>query len=154
MSIKNDDTDSSVGLLSERYARALAMRREGFTYKKIGIELGVSRARASQMVQQAEQKLEKQNNYGDFKYLSVRARNCLLGAGYKTKEQVFQAVINGEIHTGSNSIQNYGKRSHLEVCEWLGIKTINKKQAPNEETINKYISYLERHGYKITKIRQ
>ena len=44
-------------LLGERYARAYEMRKNGLTYKAIGINLGVCRERAREIIAISERKL-------------------------------------------------------------------------------------------------
>ena len=155
--MKTDDQGDGCdlnGLLGERYARAYRLRQDGLTYKAIGELLGVSASRACDLVRESEQKLRDDRPFAKVSSLKERTKNALRAAGYETKAEVLSAVKDGRLYpgcAGKNRFWNdYGVASHKQVCEWLELDI--DKQKPNEKTIERYIAYLERHGYKVTKL--
>lgn len=85
--------------------------------------------------------------------LTSRTKNILLYQGLKTKKEVRHAINTGFLHLGKseNPVWGYGRKTHKEVCVWAGIPfediPLSAKMVP------KYISYLEKRGYKVTAPR-
>lgn len=145
--VSKKDIDEVVG---DRYAKALRLRLSGLTYKSIGEHLGVGHQRASEIVNKAIRTLKNPPNEGEFGRLSVRARNTLRASGLHNKEQVRNAVESGALTPNSRGTANYGIKTHREVCEWLGLPV--PQNGDTQKTIAKYTAFLEKHGYKVTKI--
>ena len=59
--------------------------------------------------------------------LSVRTKHCLLNSKYcdATKEQLREAYFDGKVRP--KFIRNYGRKSHLELLQWLGISEVKLK---------------------------
>ena len=141
-------------MLNSRQEQALNLRQDGLTYKAIGERLGVCSQRARDIVKRAERCLRIWPN-NDLMALSARARNCLLCYDYDTREKVLQGVLSGDIRPCAgyqNGLANYGKKTHKEVCDWLGIELVqpDKTKPYPHESIRKAIAFLERHGYVVT----
>lgn len=139
---------NKASVLSDRYAKAYEMREKGATYKEIGAEIGTGPQRARQIVLLAGFRLKQPPD--PWAELSTRARNVLRAEGYDTKEKAIEGIMSGVLHpdaTYPNEIPNYGRKTHKEVCDWLGI------QLPDEETEKdkRYAKYLRSRGYTVTK---
>lgn len=80
--------------------------------------------------------------------MPFRARNVLLHYGYNTKRKILDAVNSGEI--APLRFGNYGKMSHKEVCDWLGVE-YSVESNFNAKVFDRYVSYLDKHGYKVVK---
>lgn len=95
----------------ERNRKVLKMRREGFTYKEIGIQFGISIERARQIAQEQARR-EDNPNMGDI--LSVRVKNALFRSGIKTEEQIIQKVKDGSIY----EVRNLGEKG-VELLKYI-----------------------------------
>lgn len=56
----------------------------------------------------------------EFDGLSVRVRNCLIYAEYKTKTEVVAAIESGELQ--KQDIPNLGPKGLKELMEWCGVR--------------------------------
>lgn len=72
--------------MNQRYAHALALRRQGLSFREVGKQLGVGSERARQMVAKAG-RMEQRDN-GELGVLSTRAQNVLGGNGITTAAQL------------------------------------------------------------------
>ena len=97
----------------ERCAIAHQMREQGKTYKEIGEALGVSRNRAWQLNLKHHRIVREQSKVNWCDGLSTAVINKLITAGYKSKEQVHEAVMN------DTKIQGIGKKGSAELMEWF-----------------------------------
>ena len=106
----------------ERALRANDMRMAGMTYKEIGVSLGVSLERARQLsLKGGRIKDAAKLPPDEWADLSIRPRSALRALEYDTKEKIIEGIKSGAIVGGG--IPNYGKVSHAEVLQWLGIAT-------------------------------
>lgn len=107
----------------ERYWVVYNARRNGATFKKAGSIIGVGVERARQMVFKVERYLKDERSEPKVWWfgLSERAKNCLLNADMKSREDVRNAIANRKIRP-LKFPRNYGKKTHLEVLKWLGVE--------------------------------
>lgn len=75
---------------------------------------------------------------GELDVLSIRARNCLLNAGFRTKAQVKEYVDAGGADT-LLLIDGFGRKSLNEVKAWLGTEHQPERKAPLPPTGQKPI---------------
>jgi hypothetical protein len=129
----------------ERENTALDMRGQGLTFTAIGKSLGVGGQRASQMVQNAERRKNKEKHlnksvadagkYSDVKdvpielfmdMLSVRSANCLKNMGSCWNNKTWQREKRGETLSTVGDLlkmsdkdildtQNFGRKSLMEI---------------------------------------
>ena len=95
----------------ERNRKILKMRREGFTYKEIGIQFGISIERARQIAQ-AQARRENEPNMCDI--LTVRVRNALFRSGIKTEQEIIQKIEDGSIY----KVRNIGEKS-IDLLKYI-----------------------------------
>ena len=109
----------------QRRDRAFALRRQGKTFKEIGESLGVCDVRAREIYGRAREVLLGPGHWTDA--LGVRTQNVLLNAGLNTVNEVKEAISSGKLRPhqgGAREMRalNYGKKSHEELVEFLGMK--------------------------------
>lgn len=92
-----------------------------------------------------------------FEGLSARARNALCGHGYRNKQDVKDAIEQGEIRKTDlgTTVPNLGKKSLSEVFVWVGLsenfRELDKAQKIIDSEIKRSIKFLEQQGYEVTK---
>lgn len=111
--------------------KALDMRNQGNTFKKIGAALGVGACRAREIYLSALREQNRPNH--DFDVLSRRAANCLRDFGIEDRGSALAAVNSGALHHKNKDCRNYGRMCHKEVCAWLGILQMKKVEIKLEE---------------------
>ena len=104
-------------MLTERERRCLDMDDSGERLKDIAFEMGVSSTRARQIIDKAKHKLATPVKWPE---LSRWSFNRIEQMGYTTKQEVRDVILSGELHHKSGE-PLYGKKTHAEICEWLGI---------------------------------
>lgn len=90
-----------------RAFEALALRKQGLTYREIGERIGVKAERASQLVAKGE-RLSRQPT--ETAGLSVRARNYLRQMGISTKAEARNAKLEWA--------PNAGPVTREEIADW------------------------------------
>lgn len=92
-------------------------------YRVIGEMLGThpnyARTLYEKRKYQEAKKLEKREVVWD-DGLSVRVHSCLRKLGIKSREEAMSAVLDGRLKA-LKCPRNYGRKSEIELCEWLGI---------------------------------
>lgn len=131
----------------ERLVKALMLSEQGLTYSQIGKNLGVSYSRAYQLAAKAHRLAGFENN--DLSGLSVRATNCLRQENITSLSELKKAFLSGKVAPGV--IPNYGHKTHLEVCHFIGVQAKGMDLKTNPETVSRYIAYLEKRGYTVTR---
>ncbi len=127
--------------LTERLLTTIALREsENKTFRQIGQLIGCGPARAAQLYHDAKRR-QKYNDEGErgnpYYGLSVRATNCLTNCNLANREEILSAVQRGLLHPtkkdGYGPLRNYGKKTHDEVCQWLGVPVLEKprKRCPH-----------------------
>lgn len=107
----------------ERCTVAHEMRLQGKSYNAISKALGVSESRARQIYFNYHN-MKNRGQLGDFSGLSTYVANSLTAAGYKTRDQVYEAVRNGTIAKKwrGTGVPGLGHKGYLELIKWLGIQ--------------------------------
>lgn len=109
----------------QRRDLAFALRRQGKTFREIGKALGVCDVRAREIYARQREILIVPGHWTD--ELSVRIQNVLLNAGLNTMDEVENAIRTKRLNPNRNvpaefRTRNYGKKSHEELVEFLGMK--------------------------------
>jgi hypothetical protein len=82
--------------------------------------------------------------------LRTGIRNSLKGHGFRCREDVVSAFVNGEIHFnnpgGGCSVYGLGRKGIVELREWLGLPAQVKKNG-----LELAIKICEQNGYTVTK---
>jgi len=108
--------------LSDRDRVIIALRdQEGKTFTAIGRQLGVTKARISQLYNRSVRRIHHVSYVFDnpLNGLSVRAVNCLQKIGVKTREQAVNLYAAGRLDT--LSMRGYGRKTHYEICRWMRV---------------------------------
>jgi hypothetical protein len=136
-------------LSDERRRIAAQLRSDKLTWAAIGKILGVSSSRAMQLARSAERMklfpFEPGHSLHELDGLSTRVRNTLKCEGYETRQQVIEDLNSNRLAPDCKTT-NYGIKAHEEVCAWAGVQIKNR----HERTIENYIKFLKKHGYKVT----
>lgn len=102
-----------------RLDEALELRATGLTYREIGHKLGVTGTRAYQLVRLARRlkflAATEQPDYGLW-YLDFEASECLVCAGYTTRERVAELFKNGP---PALKIDGLKAKQITAVMKWL-----------------------------------
>jgi len=126
----------------ERNKEVVRLRNRGDTYKVLSAKFGISQERARQIVFRSG----AVRSNAVYPELETATESKLLDFGFKTKEMIIDAINSGELNIG---LHQWGYIRHNEVLNWLSMTP--QKDNREENTINRYISYLENRGYKILK---
>jgi hypothetical protein len=106
----------------ERCTIAHQMRLEGKSYNAISKALGVSETRARQLYFKYHD-IKNRGQLDDFSGLRTSVANSLTAAGYKTREQVQEAIRSGAINNQRHAgIPGLGQKGYLTLIKWLGIQ--------------------------------
>ena len=140
-------------LLGERFSRVIEMRLNGETFKKIGMEIGVSPCRASQIYQSAERKLRRlKSDEGWFEKLPARVANCISMAGIKTEEECRAAIVSGELTAKGKymgrPLNGFGKKSFTCVCKRLNISPHDIFNSDDQTTLE-----IDMHLHQIDHLK-
>ena len=114
-------------IISEREKYALHLREvEKMTYNKIAEKLCVSAVRAAQIYSNAYRKREQHETCPNewFYGLNTRTVNCLFNGDIKSYEEAVNAIKENRL--GPGKIKYYGKKTHDELCLFLGINNTEK----------------------------
>lgn len=106
----------------ERCTIAHEMRLEGKSYNAIGKTLGVSESRARQLYFKYHG-IRNRGQLDHFNGLSTLVANTLTAAGYKSRDQVHEAIRNGIIvkRSRNTGVPGLGHKGYLVLIKWLGI---------------------------------
>jgi hypothetical protein len=112
-------------LHQQRRDLAFALRQQGKTFRQIGKVLGVCPERAREIYGRAREITLGRHHWTEG--LSIRIQNVLLNAGLFTMEAVEEAIKARKLRPHwrplkVEKLRNYGKKSHYELCEFLGVK--------------------------------
>lgn len=144
-----------------RYSRAwLLYNRSGLTYRAVGGMLGgVCGERARQLICKVWRFLYRQQGVtppipekeeipvGLSDYL----RYYLRKAGYRTEQQIRDAVLAGEIPADGEGIEGIGVGSCEKIWSWLGLPYERPVKPANPRVVKQYTAYLEQRGYTVTR---
>ena len=108
----------TIELLGEKRYNAHNLRQQGFTFKEIGLRLGVTGAYAQRLYWSSVRKLQKHPD--KIESLSTRAFNCLYSVGINTREKALEAFQSKQIQPFVRP-RNYGWKTHEEIAAWLGL---------------------------------
>jgi len=107
------------------------LRQEGKTFTEISREVGRSYQRVRQIFGRAErQNYRNQLIADEISSLSIRSQNALNALGLQTKKQIREAIICGKLRPSNKEIpalKFYGKKSHLEIMDWIGCPWCGRK---------------------------
>jgi len=119
----------------ERYAKALELRKQGLTFKEIGVQLGsCSPTRAAELVKIGEIRQEEDETQGGLSHLpNIRIQNTLRAEGFYLKKDVLHAIKRG---VNFYAIPGLGKKSIEELSKWLeiNIQDPRKTKQPKKKT--------------------
>ena len=117
-------------MTEERLMLVVRLRKEGRTYREIGVRIGVSACRSRQLYNKSLHILNAEVAPDLYCWdnltspervgLTTRALNCLRGAGILTKEEAAQRILSGKLGPGRGAYF-YGQKTHAEVCKWAGV---------------------------------
>ena len=99
------------------------MRAEGRTMDEIGKELNLTRQRIHQIVKSAKQ-MEGILSLWGFPF-TVRTSRVMENLGIKSKEEAATLYRSGHLYPGT--IWSFGRKSYIEICEWLEVVPLEKK---------------------------
>ena len=96
-----------------------------FSYNRIGKLLGLS----GQRIRQIELRKKREGElFGDF---SVRLVNCLHEVNLYTPEEIINKIKTREDLNKLLSLRNFGRKSYLELEQFLKDKKVKLKAEPN-----------------------
>lgn len=100
---------------TKRNTEIFNLRKSGLTYKTIGTKFGVTPERVRIICLNELRRINRPKT--PFDALPIRVENQLIKK-YSTKEDVYNAVVSGELAPNSNELM-YGQKAHKCVCDWL-----------------------------------
>ncbi|MGH8587373.1 MAG: hypothetical protein ACREWE_14725 [Gammaproteobacteria bacterium] len=106
--------------MTERQERAARLRQQGLTFREIGQAMGVTAARASQMVAVAQRREEQKDHWTAG--LSTHIRNALLAKRFRSRAEVEAALEVGAIAVrtdGRGTIPTLGRKGIAELRQWV-----------------------------------
>lgn len=125
--------------LTERQLKALTLRKQGISFRKIGVALGhadnpsvpVSSCQARNICKRADYlqyRLESSRNTALWT-LPVRLANCLANGGYDLakSEKELKAQIGADIVSGRFvplSLRGLGRKNYITLCNWFGFNRL------------------------------
>jgi transposase len=107
----------------ERRLAALEMREQGMKYREVGKKLGVSAARAAQLVMHAQ--AEKENPRGWDAGIPTALRNVMSKAGIESRDDALSWIPTLD----ANAIGGIGMKRLKELREWAGLPPLAKVPA-------------------------
>jgi len=143
----------------ERAVEAYRLRETGKTLKEVGICLGISGTRARELIQKEAWRLSRDPHWTDG--LSTRVCQWLWYTDerwetpfFNNKEKLIEAIKSGyfsipKTHENELKMINMGKKGFEELILHLGMD--HPEDFLRKKRLDKMISTLESHGYKVTK---
>jgi len=106
----------------ERPETAAGLRAQGKTFREVGSVLGVSSARAAQLVESWQRRQTEPD------FVSVRAMNALVNLGIEITDQTDPDTVRDKVREKFLvdlypllHCKNCGDKTIVEICNWAGI---------------------------------
>ena len=133
----------------ERNKAIYEMRKSGATFQEIGDKFSISNERARSVYIRFN-KFSESKQWVFTLPCSPQIRTKLSYL-YKDKDSLIADILSGKFTC--DNVSGINKLSFSKICVWLGIEANNQKTKKEEIAISNAITFLQFHGYKVTKKR-
>jgi hypothetical protein len=113
---------SCADLLGDRLFRVYQLRGQGFTFKNIGEQIGVSPGRANQIYRECIWMIRFRFLYEKTRWtigLSSRIVKIIERNGIKSRNELIDVFESYDPDSKESGLKNYGWKTHKEVAKWL-----------------------------------